>query len=87
MKQESQKSPRQDSEKLNTANWAGCCCHLLLLFGFSYRLGFASVILLLDVPQLPAILAANVCRAFRTAANELKNITARDIIYPNNRSK
>ncbi|CDJ69095.1 hypothetical protein, conserved [Eimeria necatrix] len=53
----------------------------------STGLGFASVILLLDVPQLPAIFAANVCRAFRTAANELKSITARDIIYPNNRSK
>ncbi|CDJ47320.1 hypothetical protein, conserved [Eimeria brunetti] len=48
-------------------------------------LGFASLILLLDVPQLPAIFAAKVSGALGFAAKELRNLAATDIIYPNNR--
>lgn len=50
-------------------------------------LSFANLTLLLDVPQLPAIFAANCFHNYRTYGQELRLILrgADDIIYPFNR--
>ncbi|OEH74060.1 hypothetical protein cyc_06063 [Cyclospora cayetanensis] len=51
------------------------------------HLGFASIILLLDLPQMPAIFAANVSKAFKKGFTELRNLTSQEVIYPNNRRR
>ncbi|CDR97860.1 hypothetical protein BBBOND_0403480 [Babesia bigemina] len=50
-------------------------------------LAFANLTLLLDVPQLPAIFAANCYHNYRTYARELKLVLsgAEDLVYPFNR--
>ncbi|KAL8272984.1 hypothetical protein Esti_003037 [Eimeria stiedai] len=48
-------------------------------------LGFANLILLLDLPQLPAIFAANVSKGFKKFCRELSNVASQDVQYPNNR--
>nr|BAN65756.1 signal peptide-containing protein [Babesia bovis] len=50
-------------------------------------LAFANLTLLLDVPQLPAIFAANCFQNYKTYGRELKVILngTDDIVYPFNR--
>lgn len=64
-----------------------CMCLWVVPSYVSLRLGFANLILLLDVPQLPAIAAANVSKGFKKCISELKNLTSQEIIYPNNRRR
>ncbi|BAM38598.1 conserved hypothetical protein [Theileria orientalis strain Shintoku] len=50
-------------------------------------LSFANVTLLLDVPQLPAIVASNCFHNYRTLSREFRFVIneAEDLVYPFNR--
>lgn len=68
-------------------------CPALGKYLLSHRLAFANLTLLLDVPQLPAILAGDIFTKYRIYSNQILLDTftnanmLSDIHYPYNRSK